>query len=90
MATALEEIDLEERVQAAVSRLGGTSCIVLTQLQPEASPKRSSGNNNVRIFPVCGDITMATSCTDLSRHHSVSQIGTLWLHSTIATVTMID
>ena len=44
MATALEEIDLEERVQVAVSRLGGTSRIVPTRLQPEASPKRSGDN----------------------------------------------
>ena len=37
------------------------------------------------IFPemlVYGDITVTTSCTDLARHHSVNQIGTLWLHST--------
>ena len=83
-------------MQAAVSRLGGTSRIVPTRLQPEASPKRSGDNkkfNNVGTFPemlVCGDITMATSCTDLSCRHSVNQIGTLWLHSTIATVTRID
>ena len=70
MATALEEIDLEERVQAAVK-----------PLQKEAMITR----NNVGIFPemlVCGDITMATSCTDLAHRHSVNQISTLWLHST--------
>ena len=43
------------------------------------------------IFPemlVCGDITVTTSCTDLACYHSVNQIGTLWLHSYIATVTI--
>ena len=37
------------------------------------------------IFPemlVCGDITVTTSCTKLTRCHAVDQIGTLWLHST--------
>ena len=39
----------------------------------------------MRIFPemlVCGDITVTTSCTKLTRRHAVDQIGTLWLHST--------
>ena len=31
---------------------------------------------------VCGDITVTTLCTDIAHHHSVNQIGTLWLHST--------
>ena len=78
-------------MRAAVSRLGGTSRLScnLKPLQKEAVITK----NNVRIFPevlMCGDITMATPCTDLSRRHSVNQIGTLWLHSTIATVTRID
>ena len=55
-------------MQAAVSRLGGTSRIVPTRLQPEASPKEAViTRNNVGIFPkmlMCGDITMATSCTE--------------------------
>ena len=37
------------------------------------------------IFPemlVCGDITVTTSCTKLTRRHAVDRIGTLWLHST--------
>ena len=37
------------------------------------------------IFPemlVRGDTIVTTSCTKLTRHHAVDQIGTLWLHST--------
>ena len=39
----------------------------------------------VGIFPemlVCGDITVTTSYTKLTHHHTVDQISTLWLHST--------
>ena len=53
-------------MQAAVSRLGGTSRIVPTRLQPEASPKRSGDKQEKlmwEFFPenarVWGDITMA-------------------------------
>ena len=37
------------------------------------------------IFPeilMCGDITVTTSCTELTRCHAVDQISTLWLHFT--------